>query len=414
MDAKLESVAKTADVGGVRRDVENVQRKMEGVVNQVQANTTIATLKTALTALQNLRAAERPPLEKTTREICTGIRCEPSFPPLTRRRSAFQAGAITKEQELGRIRKYEKSRRSLHIWPIAGSTAREVSDKLTTFFEGALQIPSERVKDMGIEGIERIKQSHKLEIYNEVKVTFTDFRTRDWIVSKGKCLAKYVNEEGKPTVGFRLDVPDFLAGDFKALEDYGFSMRSTHGRLTRRYIKYDEEEYSLFMELRLPESPVWLRITPELARELKQQNNREELQQERKQLTARPARRIGKGVMTNFLPRGNKDKAFTVPQDTRGREVTYEQMLERINNKLREESGQRRHKKGWTADMSDVEIVPEDSDQEMPVASTSKEPPTRSNANPPKHKDTVQIPPGGPDTTGCAYAMGGYLPNGQS
>ena len=399
LDNKLRAVAKTTDVDGVREDVEKVERKMEGVVNQVQANADqIASLRSTVSMLQNARTADKPVPERAIRD--TPITQDLSFPPRRRRRSAFLAGAITKEQEAARLRKYERSRRSLRIWPIAGDTDKEVTEKLGAFFEGALQIPSERVKDMEIESVERIKQPQKMEVYNEIKVVFGNSKTRDWIASKGKCLAKYIDQAGKPTAGFRLDIPDFLAGDFKALEDYGFSMRSIHGKQTRRYVKYDEEEYSLYMELRLPGSPVWLRIIPELARELKQQNDREEIQQARKQLTARGPRITGSNIMTSFLPRGTKEKAFTVPQEPGGRDSeTYEQMLERINNKLREESGQRKGRRGWTSGMDDFETVePDEEDQEMRSETGQRTSRLKTSVNAasgggPRHKDAEVLPP---------------------
>lgn len=180
-------------------------------------------------------------------------------------------------------------------------------------------------------------------------MVFGDYKTRDWIASKGRYLSKYIDATGRPTAGFRMEVPDFLAGDFKLLEDYGYQMRQMHGRQTKRYIRCDNEELSLYMEIRLPDSPLWLRITPELARELKQQNDREEIERLKTTFRNRTADR-----QTNFIPR--KRKAFTVPQSTAttNSEESYEQMHERINQKLIEEAANKRGRQTWTA-MDDVE-----------------------------------------------------------
>ena len=80
-------------------------------------------------------------------------------------------------------------------------------------------------------------------------------------------------------------------------------MRRLHGKDTKRYIKYDDDDYSLFLELRLPGNPVWLRIFPCLARELKEEADREDLLNARSML-ARPTRRAVPVVdlAINFSP----------------------------------------------------------------------------------------------------------------
>ena len=90
----------------------------------------------------------------------------------------------------------------------------------------------------------------RARIKDEIHATFSSQFNRDEFASKGRLLGNDVDGEGKPTAGFHLDVPDYLAADFKAVNDCGFPMRNVHGRETRKYIKYDDENYSLFLELK--------------------------------------------------------------------------------------------------------------------------------------------------------------------
>lgn len=136
------------------------------------------------------------------------------------------------------------------------------------------------------------------------------------MASKGRLLAEHKEDQGKPTAGFRMDVPDYLGRDFKTLTDYGFRMRCVHGEEIRRYVKYDDDCYSLYLELRLPGSQNYLRITPNMVRSFSKEGEMEEIIKVRKALTARPSspkisgQGQGQGQLTmsrsNFVPLGNK------------------------------------------------------------------------------------------------------------
>ena len=196
------------------------------------------------------------------------------------------------------------------------------------------------------------------QVYDKVRVTFKDKQARDSVASKGILLAKFVDKENRPTAGFRLDVPDYVAGDFKSLQEYGYYMRGLHGKQTKRHVKYDDEELSLYMELRVPDSPLWLRVTPELAKELKQQADKEELQ-----TLARPRRMSNESP--NFL-KITDSGPFTVRQPVH--EETDEQMMERTNERLRKEASNKRRPRplrlGWggTSTMDEIERESDEED----------------------------------------------------
>ena len=121
------------------------------------------------------------------------------------------------------------------------------------------------------------------------------------------------------------------------------------------------------MKIRLPNSPLWLRITPDLALELKQQNNREELDRI-KSTSRRPLLES----TSNFTPR-TTNGPFTVPQPIAGpstrREESDEELHARINKRLMEEAGQKRGRRTWTPmeDIEPVEIPEEDTEADQPT-----------------------------------------------
>lgn len=90
----------------------------------------------------------------------------------------------------------------------------------------------------------------------EALVTFHD---RDFF-SKARNLSEYRDDSGAPTAGIRLDVPPFLLPTFKLLNDHGYEIRNANGRDTRRYIKFDEQNLSLYLEVRLPGQSKWIKI----------------------------------------------------------------------------------------------------------------------------------------------------------
>ena len=216
----------------------------------------------------------------------------------------FLAGSRCLEQEKARIKKYHNSRRSIRVWPIPGKSQDEISTSLKGFLFRVLKINQEDMGCLGIQWVERIRTAPRSKIKDEVRITFSSQFFRDEFASKGRLLGAEIDQEGRPTAGFRLDIPDFLAGDFKLLNEYGFRMRNVHGKETKKYIKYDDDQFSLFLELKLPQADSFIRIGPDLARSLCDEGDREEVNRLRKDLTARfvPPRQLNPGTSSNLVP----------------------------------------------------------------------------------------------------------------
>ena len=189
---------------------------------------------------------------------------------------------------------------------------------------------------LGIQTVERIKRSRPGGIYDEVKVTFGEAVDRDSVAYKGNMLSEFVDKDGRPTAGIRLDIPDYLAGDFKTLTDYGIRMRHLHGKTTRRYIKYDEDNYTIYLELRLPHGRSYLKITPDLAKRMREEDDREEIQSARDSLRGRPRLSAPESISANHTPLSNAP--FVVPQRPRSESSNPALAFERINDGLRREA----------------------------------------------------------------------------
>lgn len=136
--------------------------------------------------------------------------------------------------------------------------------------------------------MERIRNPPRSRIQHEIRVTFSNQVLRDEFASRGKLLANHIDEQGNSTAGFRMDVPDFLSSDFKVFNDYGHLMRRTHGKSTRKYVKFDDDAFGLYLELRLPGAGSYLKIKPPLARSLIAEGERVEIDCFRGDLLARP------------------------------------------------------------------------------------------------------------------------------
>ena len=137
----------------------------------------------------------------------------------------------------------------------------------------------------------------------EIRDSFLNQFMRDKLSSKGRLLADCRDQEGWPTTGLRIDVPDYLGRDYKVLTEYGFRMWRAHGEGTRRYVKYDGDNYGLYLELRLPGAQSYLRITPQMARSFLEEREREKINCVRQELTARLAPSVSK---SNLVPIGQE------------------------------------------------------------------------------------------------------------
>ena len=154
-------------------------------------------------------------------------------------------------------------------------------DEVKEFLRGALLFERDEVEEMGITDCRRVNQARNSFIHSEVKISVSTPEDRDKIMGKGRLLASYVDNDRKPTAGLRMEVPRYLESTFKTLYNVGTDLRRNHSPNTKKYIKFDEHKYDLFLEVRLDGRRDWLRIDPETAREIAAENNKKMLTQVR-------------------------------------------------------------------------------------------------------------------------------------
>ena len=65
----------------------------------------------------------------------------------------------------------------------------------------------------------------------------------------------------RETAGMRLDVPDHLQRDFSSLMNLSFDLKKKHPYL-KRNVKFDEEDKSLYMDIKLKDDGDWRRVKP--------------------------------------------------------------------------------------------------------------------------------------------------------
>lgn len=100
----------------------------------------------------------------------------------------------------------------------------------------------------------------------------------EFFYSWAKNLALYREEDGTPTAGIRIDLAPFLMNTVKLLSDHGFDIRRSHGKETRRYIKIDEENMSLLLEVKISGQQKWIKIWPDQGRAFSEEKDKMEYQ----------------------------------------------------------------------------------------------------------------------------------------
>ena len=198
---------------------------------------------------------------------------------------------------------FDKCRRSLRAWPIGGDSKDEIKAAFCDFAIDALLIPDTVVRNTSFADVIRVRNSPQNAVFLEIIVTFLDPSERDFFFSKAKNLASYRDESGSPTTGIRMDIVPYLLPTFKLLNSHGFEIRNSHGNETRRYIKFDEDNLSLYLEIRLPGQQKWIRIKADQARSYSDEKDRIEYMNIRKDLMM-PSSDCPSNP--NFLPLGTR------------------------------------------------------------------------------------------------------------
>ena len=119
---------------------------------------------------------------------------------------------------------------------------------------------------MFIESISRPEIPSGQAVTDEATITFKVINTRDSVVGASSKLAQFVDTNGRPTAGIRMEVPRKLRAAFTSLFRFGQQLRGRHGEGTRKHVKFDDATKSLYLNVKLPGDEEWCRVSLELAR----------------------------------------------------------------------------------------------------------------------------------------------------
>ena len=192
---------------------------------------------------------------------------------------------------------YLTARRSVRLWPVDRSSEDAMWRGVGDFIHSVLKISDNDVTQFDIESIKPLENPRVPagNLHNEVLVTFSCPRKRDLLMSGTMNLAGHTDSSGRPTAGVRLEIPGELDATFRLLSRFGTRLRARHGEGTKRHIKFDDFESSLFMNIKLPGDEEWSKISPAMAKA--------DLDQSSKAETAGLLRRIAKAPNSDNGPR---------------------------------------------------------------------------------------------------------------
>ena len=149
----------------------------------------------------------------------------------------------------------------------------------------SLQLEDDAVKEEDIEMIRQVKNPTKSRIVDEVLIVFKTIAVRDSVARLAPNLAK-ADSIGGVRPGIRLEIPRHLMPTFKMLERHGHQLRSRHGADLKRHIKFDDSARDLILDVKLPGEEEWLKLTPEVVRQLKKENYNRQIARHRPRLSA--------------------------------------------------------------------------------------------------------------------------------
>ena len=88
-------------------------------------------------------------------------------------------------------------------------------------------------------------------------VTFATKEIRDMVRANASKLALLP----KDTAGIRLEIPDYLQGNFRTLQNAAFQIRKKHPG-AKRNVLFDEDNLDLALDIKISDGDDWSRIFP--------------------------------------------------------------------------------------------------------------------------------------------------------
>ena len=277
-------------IGSFNATIESLSRRIDTNDSRITSNTTAIKLQSSVAD------ANRVDIAKLAARV----------DGLERDRSRV-AGSMDVEVRATLSPEYMLARRSIRMWPVAGITEEELWQGVGDFIHDTMAVGIDEVGQGDIEEVKRVDQFGVAANKSEVLVTFFDKRKRDLIMTNSPNLADRVDGMGRPTAGLRIEVPLELKDTFRLLTRFGARLRARHGPGTKRHIKFDDYEGSLFANIKLPGDQTWTRVTAGMAREDLRASLEEEGNATQKRLASKlipgPRERLGRPMAVGTTTR---------------------------------------------------------------------------------------------------------------
>ena len=141
---------------------------------------------------------------------------------------------------------FKWARRSIRLWPVPSTSENGMWEGVGDFLQDRLRLSADQISQEDIESIEAVDNPGANAVRDEVVVTFFSPDTRDSVLMSAKHLGGEVDASGLPLAGVRLEIPPELTDTFRLLNRFGARLRARHGEGTKRHIRFDDFNASLY------------------------------------------------------------------------------------------------------------------------------------------------------------------------
>lgn len=151
------------------------------------------------------------------------------------------------------------------MWPINNTSEESLWKGVGDFIRCALKCPEEEISQADIVSVKAIPDQpfQTGNINLEALVTSACPKKRDHLMASSAILATFSDGSGKLTAGLRLEISSELEDTFKLLARFGPRLTARQVPGTKRHIKFNNINASVYCNIKLPGDDAWSRVTPE-------------------------------------------------------------------------------------------------------------------------------------------------------
>ena len=176
-----------------------------------------------------------------------------------------------------RSAKYWEARKCAKLSPIEGENEEQMKESVEHFIHNVLRVDRDDFSMESITGIRKVKTFGTAGLANECLAIFTEVERRDFVFSHARNLANQTVQEGRRQCNIRMHVPAHLLECFRTLDKHGHILKLKYekkGHRLRRHVNFDDDEESLYLDVKTSQDDPWERVYPDYAREQRKKRER--------------------------------------------------------------------------------------------------------------------------------------------